>query len=194
MAENTSIGWKIAAGVAAFLLPLGVVAVACRKPPQVLPANKNPAPRRSAKAAAMSEEDAQDYYTSEACHYFAIALHRMFGYEIGMLVDTGEKGFSYRRERIPGVAHVFCHMPYLEHPDPKTADVIDVMGVRKANELTKHWFDLLEPEIYWSVPEDELIEVYTGSSDSRPLYKVTKKHIEEATAFILAHRDKYVLR
>lgn len=109
--------------------------------------------------------DVETYYSEEACAYFAIALHRLYGYELMILVDEAEDPVT--------VAHVFTISKYPQ--------AIDVFGKTTIAEVKSRYYDLEEPAtIYLS--EAELISEFMGND--KQLFPYSDKEINEAIEII----------
>jgi hypothetical protein len=113
-----------------------------------------------------------EYYMSEACAYFALALHELYGYRIRMLVD--EVGFGVGESGMPVVAHVYA-------VDPE-GNAVDARGRRSEAEVRAEFYDLVEPRTY-DVTPSELETDWMG--DDKPLYGPSPAEVEEARRLIL---------
>lgn len=124
------------------------------------------------------DSDFEHYYMSEACAYFAIALHETFGYGLAILWD--EANFYNEESEIPVLAHVFA-------TDGKRA--IDVKGVRSVNDIKRDYYDLEQPVVD-SVGLSEL-KTYMNDSDDYPLMPYSEEEINEAKKIIAENPQRY---
>ena len=111
-----------------------------------------------------------EYYMSEACAYFALALHELYGYRIRILVDEGVE-----EDGMPTVAHVYA-------VDPE-GNAVDVKGRRSEAEVRADFYDLIEPSMYDITP-GELERDWMG--DDKPLHGPSPAEVEEARRIILS--------
>ena len=128
--------------------------------------------RRVVASAAPASGFDPEYYMSEACAYFAIALHELYGYRLRMLVD--EAGFGVGESGMPVVAHVYA-------VDPE-GNAVDARGRRSEAEVRAEFYDLIEPRTY-DVTPGELETDWMG--DDKPLYGPSPAEVEEARRAIL---------
>ena len=126
---------------------------------------------RRAVASAAADFD-PEYYMSEACAYFALALHELSDYRLRILVD--EVGFGVEESGLPVVAHVYA-------VDPE-GNAVDARGRRSEAEVRAEFYDLREPRTY-NVTPGELETDWMG--DGKPLYGPSPAEVEEAKQFIL---------
>lgn len=110
-----------------------------------------------------------EYYMSEACAYFALALHELYGYRIRILVDEGVE-----EDGMPVVAHVYA-------VDPE-GNAVDAKGRRSEAEVRAEFYDLVEPRTH-DVTPGELERDWMG--DDKPLHGPSPAEVEEARRFIL---------
>lgn len=96
----------------------------------------------------------EEYYMSEACAYFALALNRLHGYPLRILVDSG-----IEEDGMPTVAHVYAV--------DRGGNAVDIKGHRSEAEVNGDFWDLVEPATYDIAP-DELERDWMG--DDKPLY------------------------
>jgi hypothetical protein len=122
-------------------------------------------------------------YKGGYCHIFALALHRIFGYQIAMLEDKDRvierndlhKWWAY-------VPHVFCM---------KNGYVIDAFGVRKPQTMITQSgkFTIAHPKIH----KIDSRSLYNNSLFTVNFYRITKKNLAEAEEFILKHKERYTV-
>lgn len=119
------------------------------------------------------------YYMEGACPSFAIALHRLTGLPLFMLVDEAaiEK---WNGEEFPVVAHVFVMTP--------DRSVIDASGIRHLSEVIDHYHDLADPQVH----QLGLQELKKWMGEERPLCEYDPGEIQEAIQLI--RRDPRFLR
>lgn len=124
-----------------------------------------------------------NYYMSEACPYFALALHKIFNYPIAILQDNTqiETWGESNDKKLPLLAHVFCF---------KDNSIIDVRGITTTEDLFKIFYDLEEPEIDWKVSQKELIG-YMGPYE--PFNSYDDEEINEAIDIIKGNLNKYTV-
>jgi hypothetical protein len=131
-------------------------------------------------------DDDIEQYTSGECHVFAVALHRMLGWQMCAVLDYGEPYWEDPVDPdnfIPAVCHIF-----VVDPD---GHAWDVMGIRKREDIrdeTESWCSISDP-----VEEDLFSEldlaVYVGvwgeDADGdpvdRPLHAFSAEDVQEAT-------------
>lgn len=130
----------------------------------------------------MVSRDQIEYYTSEGCAYFALALSKLTGLPIRMLVDEEE---VYDDETgTPSIHHVYVF-------DPRTEEAIDIVGKRPEKDLQKEWKDKhYNPLTTHRTNEWELRNDYMGD-DEKPLYGYSDEEIEEAEQIIRQSPDTY---
>lgn len=126
----------------------------------------------------LAATDEEEYYTGEACAYFALALHDLFGYPIRMLVDEGMPA-EWGGAEMPYAVHVYA-------VDPATGDAVDIKGRRPEADVRADFFDLAEPATYDLSP-GELEREWMG--DDLPLHAPSEPEVAEATAVIMANPD-----
>lgn len=128
----------------------------------------------------MEKDDATELYMTGGCGIFAIALHKVFGYPIGALLDTENiEYYDENEEPIASVIHVFTH---------KDNKIIDVKGIRSIEEMKACYWDV-EGHVDWKVSEGEIREEYSG--DDKPLYPVLASDVQEAIEYIESNRAEY---
>lgn len=118
----------------------------------------------------ISNMQSEEYYMSEACAYFALALNRLHGYPLRILVDEG-----IEEDGMPTVAHVYAV--------DRGGNAVDIKGHRSEAEVKGEFWDLEEPATYDITP-DELKRDWMG--DDKPLYAPSESEVAQATAIILA--------
>lgn len=130
----------------------------------------------------MISPDTIEYYTSEGCAYFALALNKLTGLPIRMLVDEEE---VYDDDSgMPSIHHVYVF-------NPKTGESVDVTGVRPEVELQREWKEKhYNPLTTQRVTPEELRDEYMGDDD-KPLYGYSDEEIAEAEQIIRQFSDKY---
>jgi hypothetical protein len=124
-------------------------------------------------------------YLRGDCHIFALALRRVFGYQIAMLEDTDRVMWHDKHpdKELPYIPHVFCM---------KKGFVIDAYGYMK-------------PKLMIRATGRKPIENYKiHNIDPRSLYKnpiftigyerITEKKIIEAVQFIEKHKKNYEVK
>ena len=134
----------------------------------------------TAHIAGFHDQEHEDYYMSEACAYFAIALHELYGYPLRILVDEGieeEEEEEEEEEGMPTVAHVYAV--------DRKGDAVDIKGHRSEEEVKREFWDLVEPATYDVTPE-ELKRDWMGDDDDKPLYAPSESEVADAKAIILA--------
>lgn len=124
---------------------------------------------RHAVTSAASADFDPEYYMSEACAYFTLALHELYGYRIRILVDEGVE-----EDGMPTVAHVYA-------VDPE-GNAVDAKGRRSEAEVRAEYWDLVEPRTH-DVTPGELEMDWMG--DDKPLHGPSPAEVEEARRFIL---------
>lgn len=130
----------------------------------------------------MEKEGIVEFYMTGGCGIFAIALHKVFGYAIGSLLDDeNTEYYDEDEEPIASVVHVFAH---------DGDKIIDAKGVRSIEKVKADYWDV-EGRIDWEVSEREIREEYSG--EDRPLYPVLDSEIQEAVEFIENNREEYSL-
>ena len=117
------------------------------------------------------------------CHVFALALHRIFGYQIAMLEDKDRiiirddlhKWWIY-------VPHVFCI---------KGDYIIDAFGVRKPRTMIRQSGErtIIHPKIH----KIDSRALYNNSLFTVNFYRITKKNLAEAEEFIKKHKGVYTV-
>lgn len=127
------------------------------------------------------ENDFEHYYMSEACAYFAIALHEIFGYGLAILWD--EAVFYNEENETPLLAHVFA---------TDGARAIDVKGIRTIDDIKRDYYDLEHPSVD-SIGLSEL-KTYMSDSDDYPLMPYSKDEISRAKEIIAKNPSKYSKR
>ena len=115
------------------------------------------------------------------CHVFALALHKIFGYQIAILEDKDRqiirddlhKWWIY-------VPHVFCI---------KNGYIIDAFGIRKPSNMIRQSgkFTITNHKIH----KIDSRMLYNHSLFKVNFYRITKKNLTEAETFILKHKEKY---
>lgn len=127
----------------------------------------------------IEDDEAQKYYTEEACGTFARALCRRFGYKLRALVDY-ENRWS---RQTPGVVHVYAY-------DPRTDEAIDVTGRHPRATLIERWV-----QKYWegSLSDEEIDEARLSrwQQDHGPLMPCPASELAEADAFITTYENRY---
>ena len=118
----------------------------------------------------------KNYYMTEACGYFALALNELFGYQIQILIDDVEQE-EYDQ---PVVAHVFCIT--------KNNEAIDVNGKQNSSDIKKNYFDLEYPKIINVSPEELKFE---WMGDDKPLFSYNKQEVENAKEIILNNQKDF---
>lgn len=132
----------------------------------------------------MIPEEFIEYYTEEGCAYFALALNKITGFPIRMLVDEEE---VYDDDSgIPSIHHVYVF-------DPETGNSIDVKGIRKEDELQHEWKEKHHnPLTTYTVTPYELRD-YMGDDDEKPLYGYSDEEVMEADRIIRKYPNIYGL-
>lgn len=137
------------------------------------------------EGAAVSPRDF-DHYTSGACHVFAIALHRTFGWEMVAMTDFSEP-YAYDAAgdiEMPSVWHVYCR--------DGNGDLHDVTGVRAGQDWPVHFREVFPhcdvDQVSLDVCETEAdLSHYmdVGADDEdRPLGPAGERDIQEALALV----------
>lgn len=124
----------------------------------------------------LAATDEEEYYTGEACAYFALALHGLFGYPIRILVDEGMLA-EWGGEELPYVVHVYV---------TDSGDAVDIRGRRTEADMRSDFFDLVEPSVY-DLSSAELEREWMG--DDLPLHAPSESEVADAKAIIMAHPD-----
>lgn len=106
-------------------------------------------------------------YMEEGCAYLAIAISRMTGLPIKILIDGGDMW----DEDTPSVAHVFV---------ASGDKAIDAKGRRPIQSIVKEYHDLQDPRVI-DVTASELIEDFMG--DDKPLFGYSEDEIVAATKY-----------
>lgn len=124
-----------------------------------------------------------EYYMSEGCAYFALALREIYGFDIAILVDRGQTD-DFGGKEFPAVYHVFCVTP-----DYKA---VDVRGEMPVNQVQGRWsHELINPSIEY-VSDSQLISDWMGSG--KPLFGYSKREIAEAKEYILKKSSMFEVR
>lgn len=122
-------------------------------------------------------------YKHGQCHILALALHRVFGYQIAVLEDKDREVVNERTGvSHPYYPHVFCI---------KGRCAIDGKGVRRVGIMVRESGikKITHPRIMKISP----ITLYKGFVFQSTYGKVTKKAIREAEEFVLRNREKFVV-
>lgn len=132
-----------------------------------------------------TDEDIEQY-TSGECHVFAVALHRMLGWQMCAVLDYGEPYWEDPVDPdnfIPAVCHVFA-----VDPDGRAWDV---MGIRKREgirEEVESWCSISDyvseeicSELDLAMYVGEWGEDESGDPIERPLHAFTEADVQEAT-------------
>lgn len=117
-------------------------------------------------------EDQIEYYMSEACAYFALALNKLTGYQINILIDEAHTE-EWGGIEFPTIAHVFVGTPH--------GTAIDVKGERSIGSIKEDFYDLDEPRVI-EVSPGELKREYMG--DELPLFAYRKDEVDKAEELI----------
>lgn len=120
-------------------------------------------------------------YKRGLCHVFAIALHRVFGYQIAILEDRDREIINDRVHKIwPYVPHVFCI---------NGDRIIDAAGIRKASTMIRETgkFKITHPKIH----RIDSRSLFNNSLYQVNYERITKKDLREAEQFIQNHKEKY---
>jgi hypothetical protein len=130
----------------------------------------------------MTDSEIVEYYTSEACAYFAIALSNLFGYSIGVLFDPYETEWYKSGDPV----HVFCY-------DRTTDEYIDVRGKQTLEEMKKKMgiIDGMRSSRTESMDQKELRRRFMGNSDRKPLYGYLQNEVDKADDIIKQNMKKY---
>lgn len=121
-------------------------------------------------------DDVVSYYMSEACAYYAIAMHQLTNMPLVVLFDDANmQSWGDKDEEEPTVVHVMV-------TDGKF--VYDIVGRRTKQDIINHYHDVLEPR-FEVVSINELKSLM---GDDRPLYKYSSKEIQEARKVALKQR------
>lgn len=141
---------------------------------------------RASLSAATSNDIAT--YCHGECHVFAVALHRLTGWPIHVVVDNDEHHWDSEEDDddfLPVVVHVLC-----EDPD---GNLWDVRGSRPRDSLYEEmmgWTAIMDYDSSTGLSEDELRAYvgFWGDPDpiDRPLTSYTEDDVALATA--TAHR------
>jgi hypothetical protein len=116
------------------------------------------------------------------CHVFAIALHRIFGYQIAIIEDKDREIINDRLHKSwPYIPHVFC---------VKGGYIIDAAGVRKP-------ITMIHQVGKWPIKHPKIHKIDVRSLYNNGLYvhefeRITKKNLKEAEEFILKHKSRYM--
>jgi hypothetical protein len=120
-------------------------------------------------------------YKYGLCHVFALALHKVFGYQIAALEDKDRTIDNARLHKSwPYIPHVFC---------VKGEYIIDAFGVRKPSTMIRQAGieKIIRPKIH----KIDSRSLYNNSMFYIPFEKITNKNLEEAVAFVLKNKGKY---
>ena len=86
-----------------------------------------------------ASDDDVEYYTTGSCHWFAVALHREFGWPFMIVADRSETYWQDPNDdetSIPAVVHV-----YAVSPDGKAWDIFGCRDVKSVqNEVEERWY------------------------------------------------------
>lgn len=135
--------------------------------------------------AAVSERDF-DHYTSGACHAFAIALHRLYGWDMVAMTDFSEP-YAYDAAgdiEMPSVWHVYAR--------DDQGNLHDVTGVRAEADWRCHFqevfprcrVDAVSLDVCRSEAELGHYVDVDGSDEDRPLGIVTEGDVEQAISLV----------
>jgi hypothetical protein len=115
------------------------------------------------------------------CHVFALALHKVFGYQIAALEDK-DRTIDHTRlhKSFPYIPHVFC---------VKGDYIIDAFGVRKSSTMIRQ--SGIVPITHPKIHKIDSRSLYNNSMFYVPFEKITNKNLEEAVAFVLKNKGKY---
>ncbi len=116
----------------------------------------------------MTDRNTEKYYLEGACPYFALALHRIFGYEIKILLSNNI------------IVHVFVY-------DKNAGKAIDVRGKLSEEDIKREYHDLIEPIIV-CVNDTELKNLM---GDDKPLCPYSLEEIMKAMAIIYKDMNIY---
>jgi hypothetical protein len=123
-------------------------------------------------------EETISYYMSEACPHFALALHRLKGWPLAMLVDEANYE-EWGGEEYPTIAHVFVLRP--------DGLAVDVKGPRTIAAIKDDFFDLEEPRVA-RIAEGDLSSMM---GDNKPLYACSLEAIDKAKHLIKQNKKIY---
>jgi len=122
-------------------------------------------------------------YKYGLCHVFALALHRVFGYQIAIIEDQDREIINDRLHKTwPYIPHVFCI---------RKGYIIDAAGVRKPRTMIRETgkFTIKHSKIHRISPQT----LYNGSLYRVEFERITKKNVAEAEKFIIKNIQKYVV-
>lgn len=115
----------------------------------------------------------EEYYTSEACPFLAIALHERTGWPLAILIDEGVEPTSFGgRKKYAPIAHVFVLTP--------EGLALDIRGPRPVERLKDEWYDLVEPRIEKITPR----ELRSLMGDNKPLFECRFEDLNEAFGLV----------
>jgi hypothetical protein len=121
-------------------------------------------------------------YKCGYCHVFALALHRVFGYQIAMIEDKDRYMWSdeHPGKELPYIPHVFCI---------KNGYTIDAIGVRKISTTIRACGE--KPIKHAKIHKIDPRSLYHNNIFKIGFEKFTEKDIQEAEQFILKHKEHY---
>jgi len=123
----------------------------------------------------VSEND-QEYYMSEGCTYFALALNEVFDYEILLLKDEARMW----DEKFQMIPHVFCNDDYLQP--------VDIKGKRSFQEVLSDFPEVEDPRTE-EITSSRLIEKYMGPN--KPFFNYDSEEIERSKEIIQSNKKLF---
>lgn len=123
----------------------------------------------------VSEND-QEYYMSEGCTYFALALNEVLDYEIILLKDRARM-WDDNFQMIP---HVFCNDDYLQP--------VDVKGKRSFQEVLGDFPEVEDPRTE-EITSTRLVDKYMGSN--KPFFDYDSEEVERAKRIIQTYKKLF---
>jgi hypothetical protein len=123
-------------------------------------------------------------YLHGDCHIFALALRRVFGYQIAMIEDKDRIMWSDKKpdKEMPYIPHVFC---------VKGEYIIDVFGYMKPDVMIQGVGKT--PIKRYKIHKIDPRSLYKNSIFTIGFNKITEPQIEEAVQFINKHKEHYLV-
>ena len=117
--------------------------------------------------------DDVEYYMRGACPYFALAVQKLTGWPLAILIDDTAEWESFgSEETYPLIAHVFNVTP--------EGLAFDVKGVRQIQVIKAEYHDLQDPRVK-SISIKELRKLM---GDFKPLCRYNAREVKEAAGII----------
>ena len=123
-------------------------------------------------------------YLHGDCHIFALALRRVFGYQIAMLEDKKHVMWSDNKpdKMLPYIPHVFCI---------KNGFIIDAYGYMKPELMIKSAGEY--PIKKYKIHKIDPRSIYKNPIFTIMFNEITEKKIDDAVQFINKHKEQYTV-